>query len=270
METEAIFAILIELITSYGLQVIGAVIILVLGLIAAGIVKRIVKRLLTRTKTDPTIVSFLSSFTFALVVTFTLVAMLSKFGIETASIIAVLGAAGFAVGFALQGSLANFAAGLLILVFRQYKIGDYIEVAGVAGTVKEIAVFNTQLATPDNVRIIVPSGRIFGDTIKNYSANDQRRIDLVIGIGYGSPIGKAMEIMSGILKSDDRVLDDPAPQIAVAELADSSVNFVVRPWVKSSDYWAARFDIIRKIKEEFDTNDIEIPFPQTTVHMARE
>ena len=204
---------------------------------------------------------------YILVLVFAVLAALAKFGIQTASFVAILGAAGFAIGFALQGSLANFAAGVLILVFRPYRVGDYIDVAGVAGSVMEIQLFTTELATPDNVKIMVPNGRIYGDIIKNFSANDIRRVDLVIGISYDSPIQKAIELISDLIKEDSRILSDPAPQIAVSELADSSVNLVVRPWVKRQDYWDLRFDLTRKIKEAFDQNGIEIPFPQRVVHM---
>jgi small conductance mechanosensitive channel len=164
--------------------------------------------------------------------------------------------------------LANFAAGVLILILHPFKTGHYIEAAGVAGTVKDIQMFTTTLATPDNIMILVPNGKILNDVIKNISGYDTRRIDLVIGIGYGSNIEKAWQILEDIIKSDDRVLKDPAYTIAVSELADSSVNFVVRPWVKSSDYWTTRFDLLKTIKQAFDENEIEIPFPQVTVHKA--
>lgn len=197
-----------------------------------------------------------------------ILAALATFGIQTTSFVAVLGAAGFAIGFALQGSLSNFAAGVLILVFRPYKVGDYIEAAGVAGAVKEIRLFNTVLATLDNIKIIVPNSKIYGDVIKNIWAYDTRRVDLVFGISYDSPIQKAIEIIMNLIKEDDRILSDPEPMVAVSELADSSVNFVVRPWVKSEDYWPVFFDLTRKVKESFDENGIEIPFPQRVVHMA--
>ncbi len=219
-------------------------------------------------KADPAIVTFTGSLIYILVLTFAILAALAKFGIQTASFVAILGAAGFAVGFALQGSLSNFASGVLILAFRPFRVGDFIDAAGVMGTVKDIHLFTTILATPDNVQIIVPNSKLYGDIIKNFSANETRRVDLVIGIGYGSSIQQAYEIIEGILKQDERVLSDPAPQIAVSELADSSVNFVVRPWVKAADYWGVKFDVTRKIKETFDEKGIEIPFPQTTVHMA--
>ena len=201
---------------------------------------------------------------------FAVLAALAKFGIQTASFVAILGAAGFAVGFALQGSLANFAAGVLILVLRPFRVGDFIDAAGVAGNVKEIQLFTTIIATPDNIKIMVPNGKIFGDVIKNITGYDTRRIDLVIGIGYSSDIQKAYDVMMSLIKGDSRILADPAPQIAVSELADSSVNFVVRPWVNRGDYWDVKFDLTRKIKEEFDKNDIEIPFPQRVVHMVQD
>jgi len=260
---------IMEFVSAYGFKVVGAILILILGRIAAGIGRNIVKRVMGKTKVDPSVISFVASFIYVLILVFAVLASLSKFGVETTSVVAILGAAGFAVGFALQGSLSNFAAGLLTIIFKYYKVGDYIQAAGTAGTVKEIRMFSTVLATPDNVQIIVPSGKIFGDTIVNYSTNDTRRVDLVIGIGYSSSIQKATEVIEGILKADSRILSDPAYQIAVSELADSSVNLVVRPWVKSSDYWSVKFDLNRAIKEALDANNIEIPFPQRTVHMVQ-
>ena len=254
-------------VTTYGIKVVGAIIILILGRIGAGMGRRIVTKVLKKSKTDPSIISFVGSLTFFLILIFAVLAALAKFGIQTASFVAILGAAGFAVGFALQGSLANFAAGILILVLRPYRVGDYIDSAGVAGTVKEIQLFTTVLATPDNIKIMVPNGKIFGDVIKNVTGYDTRRVDMVMGIGYSSDIQKAYDIMMGIMKEDNRVLTDPAPMIAVSELADSSVNFAVRPWVKREDYWGVKFDFTRKFKEAFDANDIDIPFPQRVVHM---
>jgi small conductance mechanosensitive channel len=254
--------------TEYGLKIIGAVLILILGRVASGLVRNIVKRLLEKAGTDATVVSFVGSFAYVLVLAFAVLAALAKFGVETASIIAVFAAAGFAIGFALQGSLANFAAGILILIFKYYRVGDFINAAGVSGSVREIRLFSTILATPDNVRIVVPSGKIFGDIVTNYSANETRRVDLVIGIGYSSDIQQAMDLIRGLMSEDERILTDPEPQIAVSELADSSVNLIARPWVKKDDYWHVKFDLTRKIKESFDRNGIEIPFPQRTVHMV--
>jgi small conductance mechanosensitive channel len=257
---------LVSFFTTYGLKIIGAIIIVIVGRIAAGAARNIVRRMLA--KQEPSIISFVGSLVYILVLVFAILAALAKFGIQTASFVAVLGAAGFAIGFAMQGSLANFAAGVLILVLRPYRVGDYIDVAGVAGTVKDIELFTTELATPDNVKIMVPNGKIYGDIIKNFSANDTRRVDLVIGIGYASSIQKAIETVMTLIKSDERILSEPAPQIAVSELADSSVNLVVRPWVRKEDYWALRFDLTQKIKEAFDQKGIEIPFPQRVVHMV--
>jgi len=252
--------------TTYGVQVIGAIIILVLGRIGAGLGRKIVKKLLIRSKTDSAVVSFVANMTYFLILTFAVLAALAKFGIQTASFVAILGAAGFAVGFALQGSLANFAAGVLILVLRPFRTGDYIEGAGVAGTVKDIELFNTVLTTPDNIKILVPNGKLFGNVIKNMSAYETRRIDLVVGIGYDASIGKAVEILEDLIRKDTRILSDPAPQIAVSELADSSVNLIVRPWTKRQDLWAVRWDLIRAMKEAFDEHGIEIPFPQRVIH----
>lgn len=254
-------------ITTYGLKIIGAILILILGRIAAGIGRRIVRNILEKSKTDPAIIAFVGSLTYILILTFAVLAALAKFGIQTASFVAILGAAGFAIGFAMQGSLANFAAGVLILVLRPFRVGDVIQGAGELGTVKEIQLFTTVIATPDNVKVMVPNGKLFGDIIRNITGYDTRRVDLVIGIGYSSDIQKAYEVMMGLIGEDNRILSDPAPQIAVSELADSSVNFVVRPWVKKEDYWAVKFDLTRKIKEAFDENGIEIPFPQRVVHM---
>jgi small conductance mechanosensitive channel len=254
-------------VTTYGLKIIGAIIILILGRIAAGIGRKVVEKVLEKSKTDPAVVSFAGSMIYFLILIFAVLAALAKFGIQTASFVAILGAAGFAIGFALQGSLANFAAGVLILVLRPFKVGNFIDGAGVAGTVKEIQLFTTILATPDNIKIMVPNGKLFGDTIKNFSGFDTRRVDLVIGIGYTSDMQKAYDVLMNLIKEDTRILSDPPTNIAVSELADSSVNFVVRPWVKRQDYWGVKFDLTRKIKEAFDENGIEIPFPQQVVHM---
>jgi small conductance mechanosensitive channel len=256
--------------TTYGLKIIGAIIILIIGRIAAGIARRAVRKLLERTKTDPTIVSFAGSFIFILILLLTVLAALAKFGVQTASFVAVLGAAGFAIGFALQGSLSNFAAGVMILLFRPYKVGDYIEVASVSGTAQEIHLFNTILATLDNIKVIVPNSKIYGDVIKNIWAYDTRRVDMEFGIAYDAPIQKAIEIIMNIIKEDERILSDPEPMVAVSELADSSVNFTVRPWAASENYWPVFFDTTRKVKESFDENGIEIPFPQRVVHMSQD
>lgn len=252
--------------TGYALKVIGAILILVIGRLVAGIGRRIVVRVLGKTDTDESIVKFAASLVKILIMVFAVVAALAKFGIETTSFVAVLGAVGFAVGFALQGSLSNFASGVMVLVFRPFTVGDYITAGGVSGSVKDIQLFNTILSTPDNVKVIVPNSKIYGDVIMNYAGYDTRRVDFVFGIGYSSSIQKAHEVLARIIGEDKRTLADPAVTIAVAELADSCVNLVVRPWVTKEDYWDYKFDITRKVKEEFDANDIEIPFPQQVVH----
>lgn len=255
------------LLTTYGLKVLGAIAILIVGRIAAGVAARAVRRGLERTATDKALQGFLASLTRFGVLTFAVIAALSAFGIQTASFVAVLGAAGFAIGFALQGSLGNFASGVMILVFRPFKVGDFVEAGGSKGSVAEIGIFTTTLNTPDNQKIIVPNGQIMGGTITNVTAYDTRRVDMTAGIGYGDDIGKAKQVLTSILENHPKILKDPAPTIEVAELGDSSVNFVVRPWTRTSDYWAVKFDVMRQIKEEFDRNGISIPFPQRDVHL---
>lgn len=254
--------------TTYGIRMVGAILVLLAGRIVAGWARKLLHKTLTRSKTDLAIVGFMSGMAYYLILIFTVLAALGNFGVQTASLVAVLGAAAFAVGFALQGSLSNFAAGVMLLVFRPYKIGDYVDVAGVAGTIKEMGIFTTEMATPDNIKIIIPNGKVFGDTIKNITAHDTRRVDMVFGIGYSSSIEKAQEIIKQAFDSDARVLKEPAYQIAVAELADSSVNLVARPWCNKADYWGVKFDLTRTIKEEFDRSGIEIPFPQVMMHQA--
>jgi small conductance mechanosensitive channel len=195
-------------------------------------------------------------------------AAISQVGIETTSFIAVLGAAGFAIGLALQGSLANFAAGVLLLIFRPFKVGDFIEGAGVSGVVEALHVFTTTLKTGDNKTIIVPNGDLASGTIVNFSAQATRRVDLVFGIGYGDDIDKAKALMREEMAADERILKDPEPTVGLVELADSSVNFVCRPWVNSADYWGVLFDLNESIKKRFDAEGINIPYPQQDVHIV--
>jgi small conductance mechanosensitive channel len=260
---------LVDLVTVWGLKVIGALAILVIGRIVAGSVRKGVRRVMGLRDIDPSLVGFVSSLIYWGVMAFVFIAALAKFGIQTASFVAILGAAGFAVGMALQGTLANFASGVMIMLFRPFKTGDFIDAAGVKGSVKEISIFSTTMATPDNIRIIVPNGKLYGDIIKNFNGYDTRRVDMTVGIGYGSSMERALEIINGLLAADERVLKDPAPTVAVAELADSSVNIIVRPWVNSSDYWAVHFDFQKNVKEAFDAAGVEIPFPQRVVHMQQ-
>ena len=260
---------IIALIATYGLNVVGAIVVLVIGLIAAGWAKRTVRRLLRRTgRVDDTLTGFLGSLVKYAVVAFTVIAVLQQFGVEATSLVAVFGAAGLAIGLALQGTLSNVAAGVMLLLFRPFKVGDYIDAGGQAGTVKIISLFTTELATPDNVQIIVPNGAIWGTAIKNYSFNDTRRIDLLMGIDYGDDIDTAMATINRVIGEEPLALADPEPLVAVSELADSSVNLVVRVWVNASDYWGVRFDLTRKLKERLEADGISIPFPQRVVHMA--
>ncbi len=255
------------LIVEYGLSVIGAVVLFLVGRIVAGWARGKLAKGLEKAGTDASLVPFFSSMLYYVIMGVVLIAVLGLFGIETTSLIAVFASAGLAVGLAMQGTLSNFAAGVMLLIFRPIRVGDFVEVAGQAGTVKEISIFNTIMATGDNVRIIVPNGNVYGDIVKNYSYNDTRRIDLVMGIGYGDNIGTAIEIIERVVKGDARTLADPAPVIAVAELADSSVNLVVRPWCNASDYWGLRWDLTRKLKEELEAGGCNIPFPQSDVHI---
>ena len=257
---------MLDKIMTLGINIIGAILILIAGRIAAGIGRKVSRNAMTRSGTDPSLMTFVGNIVYYIIFIFAVVAALAKFGIETASFVAILGAASFAIGFALQGSLANFASGVMVLVFRPFKVGDFIDAAGVKGTVKEIGLFATTIATGDNIKILVPNGKVYGDTIQNYSAFETRRVDLVMGIGYDSSIDTAEEVMLGIIKEDKRIHSEPAPFIAVSELADSSVNFVVRTWVDSGDYWAVKFDLTEKFKKAFDSAGIDIPYPQQVVH----
>ena len=255
-------------IVTYGGQLLGAIVTLVVGYVLARISRRVVLRLLKRSETPPAITSFVSRMTFIAVIVFAVTASLAKFGVQTTSFVAVLGAASFAIGFALQGSLSNFAAGVLILLLRPFKLGDYVEIAGVKGSVKDIQLFTTVLATPDNVRVLVPNGKILGDTIRNYASYETRRLDVSVGIGYSVSIEKALSVAHEVLAADDRILTEPAPQVLISDLADSSVNLVLRGWVNREHYGAVLSDLKRCIKEAFDKHGIEIPFPQQVIHTA--
>lgn len=261
--------VLTALLTDYGLGVLGAIAILVAGRIASGVVGNLVGRGLRRASVDEAITRFTVSLTRAAVMVFAVVAALNAFGVQTTSFVAVLGAAGLAVGLALQGSLSNFAAGVLILLFKPFGIGDVVDAAGVKGKIVDIGILTTTMNTFDNQKIIIPNSSIMSGTITNVNAYDTRRVDLTAGIGYGDDIAKATEVFQRILKEHALVLDDPAPTIEVVSLGDSSVNFVVRPWVKTEDYWRVHFDVTRSIKLELDAAGISIPFPQRDVHLYR-
>jgi small conductance mechanosensitive channel len=257
----------VTLVSTWGLRVAGALAVLVLGRFACGAARKAVRRGLESRGVDASLVPFISNLVYFVLLATVVIAVLGLFGIETTSLVAVLGTAGLAIGLALQGTLGNFSSGVMLLLFRPFRVGDYIEAAGVSGTVSEIGVFSTTLNTPDNVRIIIPNSGIFGATIKNFSANDTRRNDIVLGISYDDDITNAIAVVNAVLGKDSRVLSDPEPTVAVSELADSSVNLVVRPWCRKEDYWGLRFDLIRKFKEDLEQGGCSIPYPQRDVHL---
>jgi small conductance mechanosensitive channel len=255
---------------AYGINVIAAILIFVIGKWLAGLVSRLAEKLILKGNADKTLASFVRHLTYIGLLVFVIIAAISKLGVHTTSLVAIIGAAGLAVGLALQGSLANFAAGLMLVIFRPFKVGDLIEVGGTLGTVEEIQIFNTIINALDNRRVIVPNAKVTGDNIVNLSAIENRRVDLVFGISYSDDIKKAKETLESVISADSRVLKDPASTIAVSELGDSSVNLVCRPWVKPGDYWAVYFDTLENGKVELEKNGITIPFPQRDVHLYEE
>jgi small conductance mechanosensitive channel len=255
------------LIASFGTDLITAIVIFVVGRWVARWLARLTERAMEKADADSTLIGFVRSIVYIALLTFVVMAAIAQLGIQTTSFIAVLGAAGFAIGLALQGSLGNFAAGVMMIIFRPFKAGDFVEAAGISGVVEEIKIFTTTLRTGDNKTIIVPNSNITSSIIVNYSAKPTRRVDLTVGVSYGDNLDKVREVISGIIAADDRVLVDPGPTIAVSELADSSVNFAVRVWVNGSDYWPVFFDLNETIKKRFDEEGISIPFPQQDVHV---
>jgi small conductance mechanosensitive channel len=254
----------------FGINLVTAILIFYIGRLMVRVLTRGMRKVMEAQQVDKTLVSFASNLISMVLLTFVIIAAVSQLGIQTASFIAVLGAAGLAVGLALQGSLSNFAAGVLIVFFRPYKVGDFVEAAGVAGSVMEVQILTTVLKTGDNKRVIVPNAQIMGSIITNYSANDTRRIDMVIGVSYDDDLDKVRSTLEEIIAAEDRVLDEPACTIAVSALADSSVNFVVRPWVATSEYWNVLFDLTETVKKRFDKEGITFPFPQQDVHLYKE
>ena len=253
----------------WGIKVAFSIIIFVIGYYITKLLIRLLKKVLDNAGMENILVNFISSIISWLLLLFVIIAALSNLGVNTNSLIALIGAAGLAIGLALQDSLKNFASGVMLITFRPFKEGEFVEAGGTTGTVEKITIFSSTLRTPDNKEVIVPNGAIYSDVITNYSAKGTRRVDMVFGIGYGDDIKKAKEIIEQIISEDPRILKDPAPLVAVGELADSSVNFEVRPWVKTDEYWDVKFDITEKVKFRFDENDISIPFPQLDVHVDR-
>lgn len=260
---------LVHLVTVYGLRVLGAVVLLVVGFMASKWLARIVYKALKRApKSDETLNRFLSALVRYAVLGFTIIAVLNQFGVQTASLIAVLGALGLAIGLALQGTLSHVASGVMLLVLRPFKIGDYIEGGGMSGTVDEISLFTTTLNTPDNVRIVVPNGQIFNSAIKNWSYNATRRLEIVVGIDYKDNVDTAIQTAHATVAGNNMVLQTPEPLVVVGELADNSVNIIVRVWTKSSDFWPLKFALTKALKEDFEAAGLSIPFPQRTVHVV--
>lgn len=253
----------------FGINIITAIAIFYLGKLIVGLLMRGLRKIMQAQEVDKTLESFISNLVRMVLLTFVIIAAISALGVQTTSFIAVIGAAGLAIGLALQGSLANFASGVLIVMFRPYKVGDWVEAAGIAGTVVEVQILTTVFKTGDNKQIIVPNGQVMDSVITNYSASDQRRVDMVIGVSYDDDLDKVRATLEDLVAADDRILDEPACTIAVSELADSSVNFVLRPWVRTADYWGVKFDLTEKVKKRFDKEGISFPFPQQDVHLYK-
>jgi small conductance mechanosensitive channel len=267
MDMEQIWQDIYSYLAKNGLRFLAALVIFFVGRWAARWVSQLVEQALIKARVDETVAKFTKHVTNIGLLIFVVIAALARAGMETTQVAVALGAAGLAIGLALQGSLSNFASGFLMIIFRPFKVGDLVEAAGVLGTVEEIQIFNTIVNTPDNVRVIVPNGNITGANIKNYTANGTRRVDLVVGVSYEDDLRRAKQIIEQVLAGDDRVLKEPAPTVAVSELGDSSVNFVVRPWVNPADYWDVYFGVTAKIKLALDESGISIPYPQRDVHI---
>jgi len=253
----------------WAINITMALLIFVVGKFVIGVITRLVKKLMLKARLDNILVNFISSIIKTVLLLFVVIASLNQLGVDTTSLIALIGAAGLAIGLSLQSTLQNLAAGVMLVIFRPFKSGDFIDAGGVMGTVEKINIFNTVMRTGDNREIIVPNGSIYGGTITNYSARETRRVDMVFSIGYNDDLRKAKGIIKQILDNDERVLAEPEPLVAVAELADSSVNFNVRPWCKSGDYWNVYFDTHENIKLAFDEAGVSIPYPQMDVHMQK-
>jgi len=269
LDTEQMSGMLDTYIIPWGISIVMAIVIYIIGKIVVGILINVLGKVLTRSNYDDMLIDFVKAIARAILMLFVIIAALDQLGVDTTSLAAILAAGGLAIGLSLQGSLQNFAAGVMLLVFKPFKAGDFIEAGGATGVVKSISIFTTVMTTGDNKEIIVPNGGIYGGNITNYSAKDTRRVDMVVGIGYDSDLKKAKEILNEMVAADERILKDPAPTVAVAELADSSVNFVVRPWVASGDYWGVKFDFNEAVKLRFDAEGISIPFPQMDVHVHK-
>jgi len=263
-------SVLLEYAVTYGTKLLAAIATLVIGLWIAAIIVRVVKRVFERSNVDPSLRGFLGSMISILLKVLVYITALGVLGVEMTSFIAILGAAGLAVGLALSGTLQNFAGGVMILLFKPFKVGDVIDAQGYLGSVKEIQIFVTILTTPDNKTIIIPNGPLSTDSLVNFSTQETRRVDWTFGIAYGDDLDKAYAVLDRLIAADERILKDPEPFRALAELADSSVNIVVRCWVNASDYWGVYFKMNEQVYKSFDKEGLSIPFPQTDVHLYRE
>lgn len=256
-----------DLVIKYGLKLLLALITLVIGLWIIKMIMNVIGRNMEKRDVDATVRQFIRSLLGALLKIMLVIAVISMIGVEMTGFVAILAAAGFAIGMALSGTLQNFAGGVMLIIFKPFKAGDFIDAQGYMGTVKEVQIFNTILKTPDNKTIILPNGGLSTSSMTNFSTEAQRRVDFTFGIGYSDDIDKAKAVINGLIKADDRILNDPAPFIAVSELADSSVNFAVRVWADAGNYWGIFFDMTENVKKAFDKEGISIPFPQTDVHV---
>lgn len=264
-------AINVDQLVALGLNLVGAFSILILGVIASGWLAGLVRRTVERSpKFDKTLGFVFANIARWAVLAFTIVAVLNRFGVQTTSIVALLGAAGLAVGLALQGTLSNIASGVMLLGLRPFKVGDFVEIGGTAGIVDEIGLFTTKMHTPDNIGVHMPNSSIWGQQIKNFAQHNTRRVDLTFGIGYGDDIGKAIEVIKGVLEADERILGEPEYRVGVTALGDNSVNILVWPWVNRTDFLDVKLDLLRTIKERFDDEGITIPFPQRDVHIYQD
>lgn len=259
-----------DYIIPFAINIAMAIVIYIIGKIVVKIIVNLFGKLLAKSKYDDMLIDFLKSIISAILMLFVIIASLDQLGVDTTSLAAILAAAGLAIGLSLQGSLSNFAAGVMLLVFRPFKAGDVVEAGGATGKVISVGIFTTVMNTPDNKEVIIPNGSIYSGNIVNYSAKDTRRVDMVFGIGYDDDLKKAKTILEEMIKADPRVLEDPAVTVAVSELGDSSVNFVVRPWVNAGDFWPLKFDFTEAVKLRFDEEGISIPYPQMDVHVHKD
>lgn len=267
MDADELIGVIQESGTDLALNIVAAIAIFIIGRWVIRIIHRLLLKGLERAKVEPILIKFLGNIVYTVLLIFVILAAVNQLGVQTTSLIALLGAAGLAVGLALQGSLANFAAGVLLIIFRPYRVGDYIEGGGVAGTVDEVQIFTTILNTPDNRRVVVPNGQMMGGTITNYSSHPTRRVDLVASVSYDDDSDKVRAVLQSIVESDERVLADPPPNVRMTAHGDSSVDWIVRPWVKTEDYWGVYWDLTETIKRRFDEEGITIPYPQRDVHL---